>query len=98
MDNKITLTDEQMKLVVQAMRPLQVCDSHGVVLGTIDPELSPEFIAELKRRAAAPGPRYTGEQVRRHLQSLEEAWNREGPFDERRMREILDKARAQDHK
>jgi hypothetical protein len=96
MENKLFLTDEQMKLLVQAMRPVQVCDPQGVVLGMVDPELSPAFLAELKRRAAAPGPRYTSEQVRNHLRALEDAWDREGPFDKTRMQEILEKARGQD--
>ncbi len=92
--SKIVLTEEQMKVVRQAKTPVPVCDPHGIVLGSVDPEITPEFIAEMKRRAAAPGPRYTGEQIRRHLQALEEAWQREGPFDENRLKEILKECRA----
>ena len=91
---RITLNDEQMNVIRQANSPVEVCDSHGMVLGTVDPERSPEFIAEMKRRAAAPGPRYTGAQVQRHLQALQEAWDWEGGFDEARMREILDEIRS----
>ena len=94
--NKIVLTEEQMKLVRQADSFVQVCDPQGIVLGTIDPELTPEFVAEMKRRAAAPGPRYTGEQVGNHLRALEQAWKREGPFDENRMREILREMRIRE--
>jgi hypothetical protein len=91
---KIVLTDEQMKVVRQAQEPVRICDPQGIVLGTVDPEITPEFVAEMKRRAAAPGPRYTGEQVRVHLQKLEAAWQQEGPFDEKRMKEILREIRA----
>jgi hypothetical protein len=94
---QIKLTEEQARLVQHALvEPLQLCDPQGNVLRTVAPEYSKEFIAELKRRAAAPGPRYTGEQVRQHLQGLQEAWDKEGPFDETRMRELLAELRAQD--
>jgi hypothetical protein len=95
---RIILTEEQVKTLSQANTPVQVCHPQGIVLGTVDPTLTPEFIAEVKRRAASPGPWYTGEQVRRHLQALEEAWEREGPFDETRMRELLDQIRTADEK
>jgi hypothetical protein len=91
---QIVLTEEQMKVVRQSKTPVRVCDPQGICLGTVDPEITPEFIAEMKRRAAAPGPRYTGEQVQNHLRVLQEAWEREGPFDEVRMREILKEIRA----
>lgn len=93
---RIVLTEEQMKLVRQSTSPVPVCDPTGIVLGTVDPEITPEFIAELKKRAKSPGPWYTSEQVRRHFEALEEAWQREGPFDNKRMHEILDEIRAKD--
>ena len=88
---QIILTEEQMKIVSQAHSEIQVCDPRGGVLGTV---ISPEFIAEMKRRARAPGPRYSGEQVQGHLRALEEAWDREGPFDQARMHEILKEIKA----
>ena len=96
--SQITLTEEQMKVVRQAKSTVRVCDPHGLMVGSVDPEITPEFIAEMKRRAASPGPWYTGEQVRRHLQVLQEAWDREGGFDQARMLEILAQARAADEK
>jgi hypothetical protein len=93
---KIVLTEEQMQVVRQAKAPVRVCDPQGICLGTVDPEITPEFVAEMKRRAKAPGPRYSGEQVRRHLHALQEAWDREGGFDEKRMRELLEEVRAKD--
>jgi hypothetical protein len=95
---QIILTAEQMQIIRQALAPLSVCDPSGNVIGTLHPERCPAFIAELKRRAAAPGPRYTMAQVREHLQALEEAWEREGEFDEARLREILQAARARESK
>src|SRR5690242_8569342 len=95
---QITLTEEQMKVLRQAPAPIQVCDPEGNVLGIVHPERSAEFIAEMKRRASAPGARYTGEQVQGHLQALQEAWEREGGFDAARMKEILKEIRGEDKK
>ena len=94
--NQIVLTEEQMTIVRLATDPVKVCDPQGIVLGHVDPDITPEFIAELKRRAASPGPWYTGEQVQNHLKGLEEAWQREGPFDSARAKEILKELRAAD--
>jgi hypothetical protein len=93
---QIFLTEEQMKVVRQAPAPVQVCDPQGKVLATFGPELSPEFVAEVKRQAAKSKRCYTGEQVRRHLRALEEAWERDGGFDAKRMREILEEIRAKE--
>ena len=92
---QVMLTEEQVRLLREAFgEPVHLCDPMGKVLVKIEPEMNQEFIAELKRRAAEPGPRYTGEQVRRHLQALQEAWDREGGFDEARMRVLLEEIRA----
>jgi hypothetical protein len=96
--NKIVLTEEQVQVLRQASAPVAVCHPQGTVLGTVDPELTPEFIAEMKRRAASAGPWYTGEQMRKHLQALQEAWDLEGGFDEARMWELLEQIRATDQK
>ncbi len=86
----IVLTEEQARIVSQAQAAIPVCDANGKVLGHIEPiELTPEQIAEAKRRAASPGPWYTGEQVQAHLRALEEEWQRTGGFDESHMRAFL---------
>ena len=90
---EIILTEEQAAIYRQANEPVKVRDAKGIVLGTLEPGMTPEFIAEMKRRAKSPGPWLTGDQVRRHLQALQEAWDREGPFDDKRMREILAEVR-----
>jgi hypothetical protein len=53
------------------------------------PEISPEMIQELKRRAATPGPRYTGAQVQARLRALQEEWDRTGGFDLAHMQDVL---------
>jgi hypothetical protein len=85
-----------MKVVRQAKSLVQVRDPHGLMLGTVDPEITPEFVAEMKRRARGPGPWWTGEQVRKHLQALQDVWEKEGPFDEMRMHQLLEEIRAAD--
>jgi hypothetical protein len=93
---EIKLTEEQAAIYRQSDKPVKVRDTNGIVLGILDPGLTPEFIAEMKRRARAPGPRSTGQQVRRHLQALQQVWDTEGPFDEQRMMELLNQFRAAD--
>jgi hypothetical protein len=85
----VILTEEQAKAVAQSLGPVLVRDPNGKVLGHLDPKLTPEMIAELKRRAASPGPWYTGEQVHARLLALQEEWDRTGGFDEAYMREYL---------
>jgi hypothetical protein len=60
------------------------------------PKLTPEMIAELKRRAASPGPWYTSAQVQARLRALQEEWDRTGGFDEAYLREFLARLNAAD--
>jgi len=69
---QLVLTDEQAKLVASALKPVQVCDSRGNVLGTIEPIWTEEDIADAKRRLASDEPRYTTAQVMEYLRSLEQ--------------------------
>jgi hypothetical protein len=72
---RIVVDNEQAKAIVDAKEAVQVCDESGKVLGVIDRAGSALFTAEeiarAKRNLAAPGPRYTTEQVLEHLRSLE---------------------------
>jgi hypothetical protein len=86
---KITLTPEAARMLRDSLNDFQVCDPEGNVLATVARDKTPEFIAELKRRAAASGPRCTSEQAGEMLRTLQEAWDREGPFDEGRARRIV---------
>src|SRR5437868_5786550 len=78
---QLILTEDQARVLRQTLEPLQLCDPQGNVLRTLEPTETEEIIAELKRRAASPGPRYTGAQVQDRLQTLEKEWNRTGGFD-----------------
>ncbi|HEV3260552.1 MAG TPA: hypothetical protein VG013_27095 [Gemmataceae bacterium] len=85
----VMLTEEQAARLRRTFESVQLCDPAGNVLLTVEPETTKEFIAELKRRAASPGPFYTGEQVQARLRALQEEWDRTGGFDEAYMREFL---------
>src|SRR5581483_12344796 len=87
--NQIVLTDEQAKAVASSLKPIQVRDSKGVLLGTFTPIWTEEDIAEAKRRLASPGVCFTSEQVQSRLEALQQEWERTGGFDEAYMQEFL---------
>ena len=87
--SEIMLSDDQAKVVTQAFGPVAVRDAKGTVLGHIEPKLTQEMISELKRRAASPGPCFTGNQVQARLKALEQEWERTGGFDQAYMDEFL---------
>jgi uncharacterized protein YmfQ (DUF2313 family) len=93
---EIILTEEQTKVVNQALGPVTVRDYAGKALGQFQPELPAALLAELKRRAASPGPRYTGAQVQARLRALQEEWDRTGGFDEAYLRQFLEKLNSAD--
>ncbi len=86
--NRIVLTDEQARLL-NPLEQVVICDPKGRVVVEIPPAITPAELAQLRRAADCKGPFYSGEEVHQMLLTLEEAWQREGPFDEQRMREII---------
>jgi hypothetical protein len=92
---EIVLTDEQTKQLAGGFIPVLVKDSSGRVVGRLEPTLSPEMIAELKRRAAT-GPFYSSDQVRARLQALENEWQRVGGFDSAYALAFLERLNARD--
>jgi hypothetical protein len=88
---QIVLTDEQVRTIEQANELVMVTDSRGNAYTPIRLELTAEQVAELKRRAATPGPTYTSDQVRRRLQALQAEWDRTGGFDHAYRREFMKK-------
>ena len=87
---QIILTPDQMKLYHEAKEPFQVCDTEGKVLATVMPEYSVKFIAEMKRRAASPGPWFTHDDVQAMFRMLEDTEAKEGKIDEARLDALLD--------
>ena len=70
--NPIVLTDEQAKALATVLKPVQVRDKKGTLLGTFTPIWTEEDIADAKRRLASDEPRYTTAQVLEYLRSLEQ--------------------------
>ena len=93
--SKIILTDEQLNILHQSSAPLAVCDLHGKVLGTVNPELSHDFLQKLKQSASSAGPWYTGDNIQAMFRFLEAAWSKEGGFDEQRMQQLIEEFDAQ---
>ena len=73
---KLVLTKEQSDLVCRSAEPIEVFDASGNELGRLPARLTPARVAELKRLAASPGPRYTGAQVQARLRALQEEWEK----------------------
>jgi hypothetical protein len=86
---EIILTEEQATVLASATGPVAVKDRDGNLLGRLEPALTPAEIAELKRRAASPGPWFTGKQVQARLEALQAEWDATGGFDESRLKELL---------
>lgn len=94
--SEIVLTEEQTKQLTGTFNRVTVKDSAGNILGHIEPPLSPEFIAELKRRSASPGPRYSGAQIQSRLAALQLEWERTGGFDAAQLKLFLDQLAESD--
>lgn len=67
----ITVSDEQAKLIEESGEHIEIRDRNGRHLGYVAHDFTEEEIAEARRRANTPGPRYTTSQVLEHLRSLE---------------------------
>jgi hypothetical protein len=68
---QIVLTDEQAKLIATALKPVQICDAKGAVLGVIQPRWTERDIEEALKELETNTVWHTTEQVLAHLQSLE---------------------------
>jgi len=91
---QIVLTDEQVRTIEQANGPVMVVDSRGNAYTPIRLELTADRIAEMKRQAAEPGPRYSGEDIQAMFRALEAEWERTGGFDEDYAAEFVERLDA----
>jgi hypothetical protein len=85
--NRIVLTAEQAELL-NPLELVEICDPDGVVVTSIPPVISLEKFAQVRRARDCMGP-FSGAEVQQMLLTLDEVWQREGPFGEKRMREII---------
>jgi hypothetical protein len=68
---QITLTPEQAQVVATALKPVEVRDADGQVLGHIQPVWTEKDVEEATQDLATNQEWYTTEQVLAHLKSLE---------------------------
>jgi hypothetical protein len=92
---EIVLTEEQAKQLAGGFVPIVVKDPTGRVVGRLEPTLSREMAAELKRRAT-DGVFFTGEQMRARLRALEAEWQRVGGFDVTYAMSFLERLNTED--
>jgi hypothetical protein len=72
---QITLTEDQVRVLVGAQGPLEVRDVHGALLGHFEPSLDARMIARVQTRCASPDRRLPSRKVREFLQTLDQAAN-----------------------
>jgi hypothetical protein len=68
---QIILDDEQAKLLASSLKPVEVRDRQGNLLGVIPPLWTEEEVADAKKRLASDEPRYATAEVLEHLCSLD---------------------------
>lgn len=86
---EIVRTEEQARQLAGTVARVEVKDASGRVVGYMEPLPTPEFIAEMERRAARPGPRYSGTAVIAMLDALQAERDRIGPFSVEYMEEFV---------
>jgi hypothetical protein len=91
----ITLTEEQVNVVVQAGTPVEIRAPNGHWLGRIDPAEA-ALVADILRRRGQPRPCVPAEKVEAHLRALQAEWDRLGGFDRQYLLAFLEKLRAKD--
>jgi len=87
--DRIQLTAEQTQVYAAAADFIEVCDREGKVVGRILSAHLQEKVAEIKRRRQLPEITYSSAQVHEMLETLEEKWQAEGPFEVERAQEIV---------
>jgi hypothetical protein len=68
----IVVSDELCRAIAEAQGEVRLVTAQGEVLGRFEPELSPEELAEIRRRLASNEPRYTTREVLDRLGSESE--------------------------
>lgn len=90
---EIILTDDQAREFSEAREKVILRDSHGEMIGVIDP-FDAMALADHRKRAGQPRePGITAEQADREMELLQAEWDRTGGFDDEYMEAFLDRAR-----
>jgi len=59
----IIVTDDLCRAITEAGGEVRLVTAQGEVLGRFEPELTPEELAEIRRRLSSSEPRYTTREV-----------------------------------
>jgi hypothetical protein len=65
----VVVTDDLLKAIAESNGDIRFVNAQGEVLGRFEPELTPEELAEIRRRLKSTEPRYTTDQVLARLRS-----------------------------
>ena len=68
----IVITDDLCRAITEAHGEVRLVTAQGEVLGRFEPELTPDELAEIRRRLASNEPRYTTREVLDRLGSESE--------------------------
>jgi hypothetical protein len=94
---KIVLTDEQAKILSDAKEPVEVRDAAGTIFVRVDPS-DAIVLAQHRNREKNKDkqPTISGEQLRAHLDLLQQEWDRTGGFDKATLHSLLSRIRAEE--
>jgi hypothetical protein len=90
--SRIILTKEQANAYSPA-ELVEICDPQGRVIASIPPKLTPDEWEQIQKSRAYTGPGISSDQIHQMLEALEQAWEKEGPFDKARALEIAQQFR-----
>jgi len=65
----VVVNEELLKAIADSNGEIRFVNAQGEVLGRFEPELTPEELAEIRRRLKSTEPRYTTDQVLARLRS-----------------------------
>lgn len=65
----VVVSEELLKAIAEADGDIRFVNAEGEVLGRFEPELTPDELAEIRRRLKSTEPRYTTDQVLARLRS-----------------------------
>jgi hypothetical protein len=69
----IVLNEEQARVAAATLRPVQVRDTKGNVVGVFSPIWTEEDIADAKKRLGSDEPRFTTSQMLDYLKALKKS-------------------------
>jgi len=65
----VVVSDDLMRAIADSGGEIRFLNAQGQVLGRFEPELTPDELAEIRRRLSSPEPRYTTDQMLSRLRS-----------------------------